>query len=53
MFDSYRELTDRGMKIDNVRFIPGSIWFTFKDPDGNVLTVSSPFIAKQEERQDG
>lgn len=44
MFRSYRELSDGGVKIDRVRFMHGSAWFYFKDPDGNVMTVTSPLI---------
>ena len=49
MFRSYRDLSDIGMKIDRVRFIHGRAWFYFKDPDGNVLTVTSPLIKESEE----
>ncbi|WP_139305761.1 VOC family protein [Paenibacillus sp. GP183] len=44
MFRSYRDLSDIGVKIDRVRFMNGRAWFYFKDPDGNVLTVTSPLI---------
>ncbi|MFC5468258.1 RNA polymerase sigma factor [Cohnella suwonensis] len=48
MFRSYRELSDSGVKIDRVRFMHGRAWFIFKDPDGNVLTVTSPLIYQSE-----
>jgi RNA polymerase sigma factor (sigma-70 family) len=48
MFRSYRDLTDIGVKIDRVRFMHGRAWFYFKDPDGNVLTVTSPLIKQSE-----
>lgn len=48
MFRSYRELSDIGVKIDHVRFMHGRAWFYFKDPDGNVLTVTSPLIKQTE-----
>jgi RNA polymerase sigma-70 factor (ECF subfamily) len=41
MFRSYRELSDSGMKISQVRFIHKRAWFSFKDPDGNELTITS------------
>jgi len=44
MFRSYRELSDTGMKIERVRFMNGCAWFYFKDPDGNILTMTSPLI---------
>lgn len=45
MIRSYRALSDRGVKIESAKFVGGRAWFTFKDPDGNVLTIasSSPF----------
>ena len=49
MLLSYRDLTDIGMKIDHVRFLQGRAWFYFKDPDGNVLTLSSPLSKKSQE----
>jgi RNA polymerase sigma-70 factor (ECF subfamily) len=48
MFRTYRELSDSGVKISQVRIIHGRAWFSFKDPDGNVLTVTSPLIDQSE-----
>lgn len=48
MFHTYRDLSGIGVKIDRVRFIHGRAWFYFKDPDGNVLTVTSPLIKQSE-----
>ncbi|NIK77729.1 RNA polymerase sigma-70 factor (ECF subfamily) [Paenibacillus castaneae] len=48
MFRTYRDLSDIGVKIDRVHFMHGRAWFYFKDPDGNVLTVSSPLIKQSE-----
>ncbi|MUT64637.1 RNA polymerase sigma factor [Paenibacillus sp. NEAU-GSW1] len=47
MFRSYRELAGAGIKINRVRFMAGRAWFSFKDPDGNVLTVASPLIRER------
>ncbi|WP_276311111.1 sigma-70 family RNA polymerase sigma factor [Paenibacillus nanensis] len=49
MFRTYRDLSNIGMKIDRVRFIQGRAWFYFQDPDGNVLTVTSPLFKQSEE----
>ncbi|WP_276356166.1 sigma-70 family RNA polymerase sigma factor [Cohnella caldifontis] len=49
MFSAYRELSDLGIRIERVGFMHGRAWFYFKDPDGNVLTVTSPLIGKTEE----
>ncbi|WP_028609085.1 RNA polymerase sigma factor [Paenibacillus harenae] len=48
MFRSYRELSHSGVKINRIRFVQGLVWFYFKDPDGNVLTVTSPLINQSE-----
>jgi len=34
LFRSYRELSDGGLRIEQVRFLQGRAWFYFKDPDG-------------------
>ncbi|PYI53382.1 sigma-70 family RNA polymerase sigma factor [Paenibacillus flagellatus] len=49
MFRRYRDLSDSGIKIDRVRFLHGCAWFYFKDPDGNVLMVTSPLIRQSAE----
>ncbi len=41
MIRSYRALSDRGVKIESAKFVGGRAWFTFKDPDGNALTIAS------------
>ncbi|SFT26637.1 sigma-70 family RNA polymerase sigma factor [Paenibacillus sp. BC26] len=43
MFRTYRELSGSGITIDRVAVVRGQAWFYFKDPDGNVLMVSTPF----------
>ncbi|WP_135549501.1 hypothetical protein [Paenibacillus cymbidii] len=35
MFRYYRELSKNGVKINQIRFMLGRAWFSFKDPDGN------------------
>lgn len=48
MFGAYRDLSDAGMKIDRVNFLHGRAWFYFKDPDGNVLMLTSPLRLSQQ-----
>ncbi|SDX58197.1 sigma-70 family RNA polymerase sigma factor [Paenibacillus sp. CF384] len=47
MFRSYRELSGAGITIDRVMVVRGQAWFYFKDPDGHVLMVSTPFRTNQ------
>lgn len=52
MFRSYRDLSVSGVTVDRVLLVRGQAWFYFKDPDGNILMVSTPFnkkIIEQEE----
>jgi RNA polymerase sigma factor (sigma-70 family) len=48
MFQSYRDLSVNGVTIDRVVLVRGQAWFYFKDPDGNVLMVSTPYKKMEE-----
>ncbi|WP_127534352.1 RNA polymerase sigma factor [Paenibacillus kobensis] len=48
MFQSYRDLTVQGVTVDRVVFVRGQAWFYFKDPDGNILMVSTPYKRNEE-----
>jgi RNA polymerase sigma factor (sigma-70 family) len=52
MFRSYRDMSVSGVTVDRVVLIRGHAWFYFKDPDGNVLTVTSPLIRKSIEQEE-
>ncbi|MCD9022596.1 RNA polymerase sigma factor [Cohnella silvisoli] len=43
MFRSYRDLSVYGVTVDQVLLVREHAWFYFKDPDGNILMMSSPF----------
>ncbi|WP_027086466.1 sigma-70 family RNA polymerase sigma factor [Cohnella panacarvi] len=43
MFRSYRDLSAHGVTVDRIAFIRGQACFYFKDPDGNVLMVATPY----------
>jgi RNA polymerase sigma factor (sigma-70 family) len=46
MFRSYRNLSVCGVTVDRVLLVRGQAWFYFKDPDGNILMVTTPLIKK-------
>lgn len=43
MFQAYRDLSVHGATVERVVFVRGQAWFYFKDPDGNVLMVSTSY----------
>jgi RNA polymerase sigma-70 factor (ECF subfamily) len=49
MLCTYRELSASGIKVRQVRIVHGHTWFSFLDPDGNVLIVTSPLIQNSED----
>lgn len=48
MFRSYRDLSAHGVTVDRIAFIRGQACFYFKDPDGNVLMVTTPYKKREE-----
>lgn len=44
MFRSYRDLSAQGVTVERIAFVRGQAWFYFKDPDGNVLMVATPYM---------
>lgn len=52
MFRSYRDLTVCGVIVDRVLLVRGHAWFYFKDPDGNILTVTAPINMKVKEQEE-
>jgi hypothetical protein len=47
MFRSYKDLSVCGVTVDRVLLVRGHAWFYFKDPDGNILTVTTPLIKRE------
>lgn len=41
IYSAYVELSGQGMRVHHIKTMAGKLFFTFRDPDGNMLMVSS------------